>query len=83
MGCWERNGEEGVCGVPVQACPYLDRKKPEFVNVDEERLQELTQIAEVPREEMDKEKRKRRKYYNKVRAIPVNWSVKIFGVLKF
>ena len=25
---------------------YLDRKKPEFVNVDEERLQELTQIAE-------------------------------------
>ena len=23
MGCWERNGEEGVCGVPVQACPQV------------------------------------------------------------
>ena len=25
---------------------YLERKKPEFVNVDEERLHELTQVAE-------------------------------------
>ena len=28
---------------------------------------------------MDKEKRKRRKYYNKVRAIPVNWSQHMEG----
>ena len=38
-------GEEGICDVSVQAGPCtstLERKKPEFVNVDKERLHELT-----------------------------------------
>ena len=34
-------GEEGICDVS-----HLERKKPEFVNVDEERFHELTQVGE-------------------------------------
>ena len=48
MGCWERNGEEGVCGA---ACTSLSTstwigRSQSLSMWTEERLLELTQIAE-------------------------------------